>query len=63
MGFTMLCDVISAVAEFMVRVLHSRLLLGFKIFLELTPGNTCDVISAVAEFMVAVAWIEARQCM
>ena len=23
-GFTMLCDVISAVAEFMVRVLHSR---------------------------------------
>jgi hypothetical protein len=43
----MLCDVISAVTEFMVRVLHSRgVLLGFLML--------CDVISAVTEVMVRV---------
>jgi hypothetical protein len=43
----MLCDVISAVTEFMARVLHTRgLLLGFMML--------CDVISAVTEFMVRV---------
>jgi hypothetical protein len=41
----MFCDVISVVAEFMVRVFHSRVLLGFTMF--------CDAISVVAEFMVS----------
>jgi hypothetical protein len=42
-----LCDVISAVAEFMDRVLHTQgLLVGLMVL--------CDVISAVAEFMVRV---------
>jgi hypothetical protein len=42
----MLCAVISAVEKFMVKVLHSRLLLN--------PAMLCDVISAVAKFMVKV---------
>jgi len=43
---TMLCDAISAVAEFMVRVLHSRMLLD--------PTMLCDVIIAVTDLMVRV---------
>jgi hypothetical protein len=42
----MLCDGISTVAEFMVEVLHSRLLFS--------PAMVCDGVSAVAEFMVKV---------
>jgi hypothetical protein len=40
-GFTPLCDVISAVAEFMVRVLHSSLLEGFTPLLGLKPRHAC----------------------
>jgi hypothetical protein len=39
LGFMMLCDVISAVTESMVRVLHSMMLLGFMAL--------CDGISSV----------------
>ena len=46
LGFTILCDVISAVTEFMARVLRSGLLLRFTML--------CDVISAVTELMVRV---------
>ena len=35
MRFTMLCDVISAVAEFMVRVLHSRSDIAIRAFAPL----------------------------
>ena len=41
----MLCDVISAVTEFMVRVLHSRDVIEIHDML-------CDVISVVTGFMV-----------
>jgi hypothetical protein len=57
MGFTMLCDVISAVAEFMVRVLHPMMVLRLK------SGHACGVISVATEIMVNVAGVEVRPCM
>jgi hypothetical protein len=50
LGFmVVVCDVISAVTEFMVRVLQLPLLLEFMML--------CGIISAVAEFMVSVLQI------
>jgi hypothetical protein len=56
----MLCDVISAVTEFMVRVLHPRS--GIVIIPDVVGIEACDVISVVAESMVDVVGIEALAC-
>jgi hypothetical protein len=45
LGFTVLCDAISAATEFMVRALYSRMLMGFMILLGLKPGRTCGPIA------------------
>jgi hypothetical protein len=44
----MLCGVISAVAEFMVRVLHWRVVLRFTPLLGLKPGHACDPITCLS---------------
>jgi hypothetical protein len=40
----MLCDVSSAVTEFMVEVLHSGMMLGFAMLLGLKPCHACNPI-------------------
>jgi hypothetical protein len=45
MRFTMLCDVISAVAEFMVRVLHSRSDIAIHDVAGVHVQYTCDPIA------------------
>jgi hypothetical protein len=58
LGFMPLCDVISAVTEFMVRMQQLLGAIGLHdvaSWLGLQPGRVCGVISAVAEFMVDVA--------
>jgi hypothetical protein len=46
-SFPALCDAISAMAEFMIRVLQRPRAVGFTTML-------CDVFSAMADFMVRV---------
>jgi hypothetical protein len=55
----MLCDIISAVAEFMVRVLHSMSAIRIHNIGGIEAGLTCGAINVVKEFMVDVGGIEA----
>jgi hypothetical protein len=59
MGFAMLCGVISAMAEFMVRVLHPSSANRIHDVSGVKPCHTCDAISVVvAEFMVDVTGVK-----
>jgi hypothetical protein len=51
---------IETMAEFMVKVLHSRMPLGCTMVLGLKLGYACDVISVVAGFMVDVAGVASQ---
>jgi hypothetical protein len=54
----MVCDIINAVTELMVRVLRRGVILRFTVLLGLKPGDTCDVISIATEFMVDAAGVK-----
>jgi hypothetical protein len=53
-GITMLCDVISAAAAFMVRVLHSRMLLGITMMLCQLEAQDQDTSGAPITYLSAL---------